>query len=184
MKIATNNSRALTRVFQVTLSTLIILLCCTGCSSNQKKEEPVPTFDWSNNRVPLPTTDSLENGKSYLSVYSQIYSYTEQTSIDLTATISMRNTSTTDSIYLIKADYYNTRGDATRSYMQEIIGLQPMETLEIVIAEFDKKGGTGANFVFEWAAKPNASEPLFEAVMISSYGQLGLSFTTVGKRIE
>lgn len=55
-----------------------------------------------------------------------------------------------------------------------------METLEIVIAEVDKKGGTGANFIFEWAAKPITSSPIFEAVIISTYGQQGLSFMTHG----
>ena len=58
-----------------------------------------------------------------------------------------------------------------------------METVEIVIDENDKEGGTGANFHFDWRIKPLSNEPLFEAVMISSFGQ-GLSFTTQGKRIK
>jgi len=62
--------------------------------------------------------------------------------------------------------------------------LQKMETLEIVIAELDKKGGTGGNLIFEWGKKKTTSPPLFEAVMIATYGQQGLSFTTQGKRIE
>lgn len=59
-----------------------------------------------------------------------------------------------------------------------------MKTLEIVIAEFKKKGGTGANFIFEWATKPRTSEPIFEAVIITTYRQQGLSFMTHDKRIE
>ena len=30
-----------------------------------------------------------------------------------------------------------------------------METIEIVVDEEDKGGGTGANFVFDWATKKN-----------------------------
>ena len=58
-----------------------------------------------------------------------------------------------------------------------------METVEIVIDQDDNEGGTGANFIFDWKIKPDTNEPLFEAVMISTYGQQGLSFTTTGIRL-
>lgn len=163
---------------------LVVLTCCYSCSPVKKNQESIPTFDWSDKVTSINQTDSLRYGTSYLSVYSQIYSYTEHTSIDLTATVSIRNTSETDSIYLLRANYYDTKGVAIESYLSQPISIKTMETLEIVIAEFDKKGGTGANFIFEWATKPNTSDPLFEAVMISTYGQQGLSFTTQGKRID
>ena len=53
-----------------------------------------------------------------------------------------------------------------------------------MIDEVDKEGGTGANFLFEWKLNKKANEPFFEAVMISTSGQQGLSFTTQGRRIE
>ena len=56
----------------------------------------------------------------------------------------------------------------------------PLETIEIVIEDRDIEGGSGANFVFEWAMKNKKNPPLFEAVMISTYGDQGLSFTTRG----
>ncbi|MGB3150135.1 MAG: DUF3124 domain-containing protein, partial [Maribacter sp.] len=141
-------------------------------------------IDWSDKIIVLPTKDSISYGKTYLSVYSQIYSFSEHTSLDLTATVSIRNTSENDTIYLLKADYFDTKGNPIHSYVQSPIAVGKMETLEIVIAESDKTGGTGANFIFNWAKKPNTSEPIFEAVMISTYGQQGLSFTTQGKHIE
>ena len=58
-----------------------------------------------------------------------------------------------------------------------------METIEIVIEEQDIEGGSGANFVFNWATLNDKNPPLFEAVMISTYGQQGLSFTTRGVQI-
>ena len=58
-----------------------------------------------------------------------------------------------------------------------------METVEIIIEEQDIEGGSGANFVFDWAIKNAKNPPLFEAVMISTYGQQGLSFTTRGVQI-
>jgi len=163
---------------------LVVLICCYCCTPEKNNQEPIPTFDWSDKTTPINQTDSLRYGTSYLSVYSQIYSYTEHTSLDLTATVSIRNTSETDSIYLLRADYYDTNGIAIQSYLNQPISIKSMQTLEIVIAESDKKGGTGANFIFEWATKPTVSEPIFEAVMISTYGQQGLSFTTQSKRVD
>lgn len=62
--------------------------------------------------------------------------------------------------------------------------MAPLETVEIVVDETDVEGGTGANFIFEWSKKDSTPEPLFEAVMISTSGQQGLSFTSTGIRIE
>jgi len=59
-----------------------------------------------------------------------------------------------------------------------------LETVEIVIDQEDQTGGTGANFIFYWRTCSKKIEPLFEGVMISTYGQQGLSFTTQGKRIK
>jgi hypothetical protein len=92
----------------------------------------------------------------------------------------MRNTSPQDTIYLTKATYYNTSGQKIRSYFQGAVYIAPMETLEIVIEEADTEGGSGANFVFDWAVTAGAPKPYFEAVMISTSGQQGLSFVTTG----
>jgi hypothetical protein len=96
----------------------------------------------------------------------------------------MRNTSPNDTLYLQKAEYFNTHGVSIRTYFDEPIFVAPLETVEIVIEETDREGGTGANFIFDWALLPGAPEPLFEAIMISTSGQQGLSFSTQGTRIR
>ncbi|MAB39371.1 MAG: hypothetical protein CL528_06375 [Aequorivita sp.] len=128
--------------------------------------------------------DSLQNGKTYLSIYSHIYSFTLEKSQNLTAMVSLRNVSDSDTIYISKADYYNTKGELIRSYFEKPIQLKPVETVEIVIDETDEHGGSGANFIFEWTTKATTPEPIFEAVMTSLRGSQGLSFTTQGRRIE
>jgi hypothetical protein len=96
----------------------------------------------------------------------------------------MRNTNRADTIFIEKAEYFDTKGRSIRTYFNKPIYLAPMETVEIVIDELDKEGGTGANFIFDWKIKPTSNEPLFEGIMISTSGQQGLSFTTQGKRIN
>lgn len=143
---------------------------------------PVAPVNWDSKRIQLDESDSLVQGSSYLSIYSAIYQRSEGLTYELTTTVSIRNISSTDSIFIRRADYFNTQGDLIRTYVDEPVFVKPLETIEIIIDEADKTGGTGANFIFEWATRNSVHEPFFEAVMISTTGQQGLSFTTQGIR--
>jgi hypothetical protein len=48
----------------------------------------------------------------------------------------------------------------------------------------DTKGGSGANFIVEWIAQTEISEPLVEAVMIGTDSQQGISFVGQGRVIK
>jgi hypothetical protein len=161
---------------------LLVLLLELSCT-NEKKISHIDPINWNARNMELPKNDTLIRGTSYLSIYSSIYDGTENTLHHLTATASMRNVSVSDSIYILKATYFNTQGDLIRTYFDKPIFLKPLETIEIVIDQDDKFGGTGANFVFDWAVKSDNHEPIFEAVMISTTGQQGISFTTRGIKL-
>ena len=162
---------------------LLVYILITSC--NQEKEmSSIDTVNWEKRKVNIEPKDSLIIGSTYLSVYSQIYSLDEHKTHDLTVTVSMRNINKTDTIYLNKAEYFDTHGNSIRTYFDFPIYLKPMETVEIIIDEIDGEGGTGGNFVFDWKVKQNSLTPFFEGVMISTSGQQGLSFTTHGVQIE
>lgn len=165
-----------------TIVVLTLLIFFTSCEN--KKKEFIPVVKLKLNERAITLKEPYIKGKSYLSVYPQIYNITEHRRQNLTATVSIRNTSEKDSLFIKRASYYNTKGDLIRSYIASPIYLQPLETIEIVIDERDKEGGTGANFIFDWAKRKQGTEPIFEAVMISTLGQQGLSFLTQGKRID
>ena len=168
---------------KIKLLNILFLILISSC--NEKKEiSSINPENWSKRAIELSSKDSLEFGKSYLSVYSQIYSITEHKTHNLTSMISMRNTSELDTIYILRAEYYDTNGKSVRKYFESPIYLAPMETSEIIIDEIDVSGGTGSNFILEWKIPKNCPEPLFEGVMTSTMGQQGLSFTTQAKRIE
>ncbi len=170
-----------TRIPNFLLGALVIFV--SACAT--KNEQTVPRVsDFNQRKAVIATLDSLPSSKTYLSVYSQIYSYSEKTTFDLTATVSLRNTSEKDSIYVFSARYYDTKGNSLNNYITEPIYVKPLETIHIIIEETDKQGGAGANFIFDWKAKPTAPSPLFEAVMISTSGSQGISFTTTGKLIQ
>ena len=163
---------------------LIILMGLIASCENEKAISSYNPVDWETRSAKTPKIDSLQNGKSYLSVYSEIYSQTEHRTHNLTTTVSMRNINIKDTIYINKAEYFNTEGKSIRTYFDHPIYIAPLETVEIVVDETDVEGGTGANFIFEWSVKDSISEPLFEGVMISTSGQQGLSFTSKGVRIN
>ena len=163
---------------------LIICIAFLFACNKQKEISSINPENWSVRAANLNTMDSLEFGKSYLSIYSQIYSISEHKTHNLTAMVSLRNTSDLDTIYILKAEYYDTHGKSIRKYFNQSIYLAPLETIAIIIDETDITGGTGSNFIFEWKIPKNCSEPLFEGIMNSTMGQQGLSFTTQAKRIK
>ncbi|GAB1309188.1 hypothetical protein KH5_18710 [Urechidicola sp. KH5] len=138
------------------------------------------SFNWENRECTIPTKLKFKKGSTYLSVYSQIYSQDEQITHNLTATISIRNTNSSDTLYIKQADYHNTSGVLIRTYVEKPIFVAPLETIEIIINEKDPAGGTGGNFIFSWVQSKKANKPIFEGVMISTSGQQGLSFVTNG----
>jgi len=168
------------------LAILALLIVSFGCDSPSSGTPltSIPAEEWELRQVDIPARDSLVAGSTYLSSYSQIRAQSESHTFSLTGTISLRNISRRDTVYLERATYYGTSGNEVRSYFDKPIFLAPMETIEIIITEEDTEGGFGDNFVFDWYKLPGAQDPFFEGVFISVYGQQGISFTTRGIRLE
>ena len=166
-------------LFSLILVSLLILSC-----EEPRKLSSIDPINWDKRAVKSSIQDSLEIGSTFLSIYSQIYVRTENDQTDLTVTVSLHNPNLKDQVYIDKAVYYNTHGEPIRVYFDRTIFINPMETVQIVIDGIDTEGGTGANFIFDWKIKPNTNEPIFEAVMINTYGQQGISFVTTGNKIS
>ena len=128
--------------------------------------------------------DLLWQDTVYVPIYSDIYSRSKKVRFNLTATLSIRNTSLTDSIYVEDIDYYDTNGKLIRQYLNSVLLLQPLQSVEYVIEEDDEVGGAGANFMVYWGADKSHLKPLFQGVMISVNGQQGVAFRTDGISIS
>jgi hypothetical protein len=162
---------------------IIIAIIFSACSQKHTGQSNNKINKWKDKQTSIKSFEEFHNAKTYLPVYSHIYHIHEHRAFDLTITVSIRNISLTDTVFILKADYYNTVGENIRQYIKTPIFLLPLETLEIVIEQKDSEGGSGANFVFDWAKRHEKNPPLFEAVMISTEGQQGLSFTTKGVQL-
>jgi hypothetical protein len=128
-------------------------------------------------------SDTLKVHKVYVPIYSDIYLKTKDAKILLTATLSIRNTSEYDTLFVNRLDYYDSKGKLARRYIDKTIYINPLETMDYVIEEKDSIGGSGANFIIEWRSK-KALKPLFQSVMVGSIGNKSFAFATDGVSIE
>lgn len=163
------------------LSAAVLLLI--SCRADERIDSRDKT-NWQKRTATISPNQSLETGSTFLSIYSQIFLRTANDQAELTSTVSIHNANLKDKIYINKAVYYNTEGEPIRTYFDDPIYINPMETVQIIIDGIDNEGGTGANFVFDWSIKPGTNEPIMEAIMISTYSSQGISFVTTGKRIK
>ena len=122
--------------------------------------------------------------KVYVPVYSSIYAGKGVLRSDLAVTLSIRNTSFSEAIVVRDVSYFDTDGKLVSRFVEQSHQLGPMTTVEFFIDETDIRGGTGANFLVDWAAGAAVSEPVIEAVMIGAIGAKGFSFVSRGVTTE
>lgn len=159
------------------LYSLFILLVMVSCSK-PKIQETKHHSSYHFEKVDKSAFEKTE--LVYIPIYSDIYYVDSRHTFSLTATLSIRNTSFKDSVYVFLIDYYNSEGKKVRRYNESTLLIKPMESVEYVVENKDDTGGVGANFVVEWAARSGAQRPYFQGVMIGTTGQQGISFTTEG----
>lgn len=116
----------------------------------------------------------------YVPTYSHIYTQDGSREFDLAVTLSIRNTDPEHSITIARVRYFNSNGELVRSYVEESRVLGPLSSMAVVIEERDRTGGVGANFLVRWQADRVVSEPVIEAVMISTASTQGISFVSRG----
>ncbi|WAC07823.1 MAG: DUF3124 domain-containing protein [Thermodesulfobacteriota bacterium] len=121
----------------------------------------------------------------YVPIYSHIYhGDREEHPLDLTATLSIRNTDPDSPITITSINYYGSEGKLLKGYLQNHLKLNPLTSTRVIIQESDKSGGSGASFIVTWESKSNVTAPLIEAIMIGTKGQQGVSFTSHGQVIK
>ena len=167
------------------LLTLLLLIFCS-CNNTPNPNVTVSGEDELKslelNRV-LSSKDKNFEDIIYVPIYSDIYiSKLDQKSL-LSATLSIRNTSPADSLFVSTIDYYNTGGDLVKSFITHPIGLAPMATVNYVIEKEDTSGGSGANFIVKLNSDKDI-KPLIQAIMIGENGNKGFSFSTDGYSIN
>jgi hypothetical protein len=170
------------------LYSVIVSILCTACTL----QDTTQLRQHTNNEVPQAHLKVVKVDKSkivieqtiYVPVYSHIYYENQKQAIDLSATLSVRNTDLTTPIIITSVRYYDTNGRLVRKYLERPIELGSLASKDFVVERTDKSGGSGANFIVEWVAEKEVFQPVVETVMISASNAQGISFISTGRIIK
>jgi hypothetical protein len=132
----------------------------------------------------VPTENLAVSGAFYVPVYSSVSMSQGRLRADFSVTLSVHNASETRPLVLKRIAYFDTVGKPVESYLKAPIALKPFSTVEVFIAATDVRGGTGANFVVDWAATGEIAEPAVEALMVGSVGNGHYAFISQGRPIR
>ncbi|TAI61652.1 hypothetical protein CWO89_34015 [Bradyrhizobium sp. Leo170] len=132
----------------------------------------------------VPAENLAVSGSFYVPVYSSVSMSQGRLRADFSVTLSVHNTSETKPLVLKRIAYFDTEGKPVESYLKAPIALKPFATIEVFIPISDVRGGTGANFVVDWAAAGEIAEPAVEALMVGSVGPGHYAFISQGRPIR
>jgi len=160
----------------------LALIFLTACTASEMLPPPIVS---SPKVVTLAQNFQAAIGQTiYVPIYSHIYYENRQKFFDLAATLSIRNTDLTSPMIVTAVRYYDTNGKLIRQYIEKPIQLNALASTDFIVNRNDTSGGSGANFIVEWVAKTEISEPIVEAVMIGSALQQGISWISPGRVIK
>ena len=176
---------------QYRISVLLIAMSVLLSGCDKSAQDPNVMFSEKHQDpiAELAVTDKPDHSKLgyqqtfYVPIYSDIYSDSENQKVLLSATLSIRNTTLKNPLYINKIDYYNTNGDFVKSYIDSPIKLPPMATLNYIIEKEDDSGGSGANFIIDVEGVDDTVKPVIEAIMIGNFSNKGFAFSTEGTPI-
>jgi len=129
--------------------------------------------------------EHLSKGETvYVSIYSNVFSGVKLHALELSGMLSIRNTDPKYSISILKADYYNSKGEILERYIKQPLKLKPLESTHFLVKVSDKRGGPGAKFIVKWHSDHKVNQPIIEGVMLSTRAQQGISFICPGRIIS
>lgn len=125
-------------------------------------------------------TSIERNGSIYVPAYAHLPVGAGAFNVDLSVTLSIRNTSPSKVMVVRKIEFFDTSGKLIESYLSTPIGLRPYGTVNLFISVMDRRGGSGGNFVVDWGGDSQMSEPVIEAIMLGEFGGRAYSFVSRG----
>jgi len=132
----------------------------------------------------VPTEALAVSGAFYVPVYSSVSMTPGKLRADFSVTLSVHNASESRPLVLKRIAYFDTSGKMVESYLKAPVALKPFSTIEVFIPASDVRGGTGANFVVDWAAAGEIAEPVVEALMVGGVGAGHYAFISQGRPIR
>ncbi|WP_371821680.1 DUF3124 domain-containing protein [Bradyrhizobium sp. 41S5] len=165
---------------------LAVLLCLLTVRMTEALAQSSASIEqnFANSLTAVPSEGLTASGAFYVPVYSSVSMSQGKLRADFSVTLSVHNASETRPLVLKRIAYFDTSGKMVESYLKSPVALKPFATVEVSIATTDTRGGTGANFVVDWAAAGEIAEPAVEALMVGSVGAGHYAFISHGRPIR
>lgn len=129
----------------------------------------------------MPKEELSASGGFYVPAYSSVAMSQGKLRVDFSVTLSVHNASETQPLVLKRIAYFDTTGKMVESYLKSPVALKPLATVSVAIPTDDVRGGTGANFIVDWAATGEIAEPVVEALMVGGIANAHYAFISQGR---
>jgi hypothetical protein len=130
-----------------------------------------------------PQGELARSGAIYVPTYSHLPISGGHYNLDLSVTLSIRNTSPKQVMTVKRIEFFDTSGRMVQSYLTTPVGLRPYGTVNLFLPVLDRRGGSGGNFVVEWGGDADMPDPIVEAIMLGEFGGRSHSFVSRGGEI-
>ncbi|MBR0774647.1 DUF3124 domain-containing protein [Bradyrhizobium diazoefficiens] len=137
--------------------------------------------NFSDSLTPLPKQELGVSGGFYVPAYSSVAMSQGKLRVDFSVTLSVHNASETRPLVVRRIAYFDTAGKQVESYLKAPVALKPLATVSIFVPTDDLRGGTGANFLVDWAATEEIAEPVVEALMVGGVANAHYAFISQGR---
>jgi hypothetical protein len=129
----------------------------------------------------MPKDALSVSGGFYVPAYSSVAMSQGKLRVDFSVTLSVHNASESQPLVVRRIAYFDTAGKMVESYLKSPVALKPLATVSIAIPTDDVRGGTGANFIVDWAATGEIAEPVVEALMVGGVANAHYAFISQGR---
>lgn len=129
----------------------------------------------------MPKAELGVSGGFYVPAYSSVTMSQGKLRVDFSVTLSVHNASESLPLVVRRIAYFDTAGKMVENYLKSPVALKPLATISIVIPTDDVRGGTGANFIVDWAAASEIAEPVVEALMVGGVANAHYAFVSQGR---
>lgn len=129
----------------------------------------------------LPKEELGVSGGFYVPAYSSVTMSQGKLRVDFSVTLSVHNASESQPLVIRRIAYFDTAGKMVESYLKSPVALKPLATIAVAIPTEDIRGGTGANFIVDWAATGEIAEPVVEALMVGGIANAHYAFISQGR---
>ena len=165
---------------------LAILACLLMMRTPAAQAQTAPGIEqtFSGSLTAMPSEILGVSGAFYVPVYLSVSISQGKVRADFSVTLSIHNASETRPLVLRRIAYFDTNGKMVENYLKAPVALKPFSTVEVFVPTTDVRGGTGANFVVDWAAAGEIAEPVVEALMFGGLGSGHYAFISQGRPLK